>query len=435
MDAQVTRLLAAFRRAADPAPADTLSFLRGLPDAGTLPLPWVTWTLIGLVRHRERQFWVADIIRNKLRGEPDALAVGGALAHPEGVPQLGPVPGMPEWEYYFHGRGCRLSHKVKGTEIDVDFWNDSAEYFDVFFYTKYLESLRNPEPPEQRLRELFRSTRPVGLAVNDLLAAGALTPLTGRDSHPPRVSDAVLDQADAIEAFCQAWSDPANRERLIRETGYPAADALHGLAELGVADESVEHALRGEPSGLVSAALDVVEEQDDPRWCPQVHATYSRVKPTGQIPEPRIWMRSLKFLLRHGHQTEEMIAALPRAGGTEAGEAVLLALEHAPQHALPLIRKALLADIPINRTEAASILAVINKPWSIRELHGALEASDDQEKTADAPARHCWRPGTQRPRRRCWPGRSRTRTKTRPAATWRSAGGSSGRSTPSTKYC
>jgi hypothetical protein len=49
------------------------------------------------------------------------------LGHPEGVPQSGPVPGLPEWEYYFHGRGCSLTHKVEGDEIDVDFWDDSAE--------------------------------------------------------------------------------------------------------------------------------------------------------------------------------------------------------------------------------------------------------------------------------------------------------------------
>jgi hypothetical protein len=79
---------------------------------------------------------------------------------------------------------------------------------------------------------------------------------------------------------------------------------------------------------------------------------YSRVKPAGQPPEPSIWIRSLKFLLRYGYRTDELLAALLQAGGTEIGEAVLLALEHAPQHALPLIRKALLADIPINRTEA-----------------------------------------------------------------------------------
>src|SRR5271166_1169778 len=152
MDACLDALLAAFSRAADPEPCDVVSFLQGLPDTGALPSPWETWTLIGLVRHRERQLWVADIIRTRLRGAPSDLAAVGALGHPEGVPQRGPVPGLPEWEYYFHGRGCRLTHKVQGDEIDVDFWEDSAEYFDTFFYTRYLESLRHPEPAEQRLR-------------------------------------------------------------------------------------------------------------------------------------------------------------------------------------------------------------------------------------------------------------------------------------------
>jgi hypothetical protein len=425
MNAQMIALVTAFARAQESQPSDLEAALRTLPEPGTLPSPWETWTLIGLVRHRERQLWVADIIRNRLHGAPADLAAIGALGHPEGMPQSGPVPGMPIWEYYFHGCGCCLTHKVEGYEIDVDFWDDSAEYFDTFFYTKHLESLRHPEPPEQRLRELHRSTRPVGIAVDDLIAAGALTPLPGRETHPPRVSDAVLDHADAIEMFCRKWAEPAHRlwlgalcgdwlaahdaaigkpgiealtaarasqccqlrrERLLKETGYSASDALLGLAELGAADEQVEHALRGSPTGLVSAALDIVEKQDAPRWCPLVYGMYSRVKPAGQIPEPSIWVRCLKFLLRHGYQSDELLAGLPKAGGTEIGEAVLLALEHAPQHALPLIRKALLADIPINRSEVAAILAVIGKPWSLRELLRALESSDDQERTADARA-------------------------------------------------
>ena len=77
---------------------------------------------------------------------------------------------------------------------------------------------------------------------------------------------------------------------------------------------------------------------------------------------------------------------MPQAGGSEVGEAVLLALEHAPQHALRLIRKGLLADVPINRSEVAAILALIGKPWSRSELLRALEATDEQEKTADVRA-------------------------------------------------
>jgi hypothetical protein len=97
-------------------------------------------------------------------------------------------------------------------------------------------------------------------------------------------------------------------------------------------------------------------------------------------------MTSLKFLLRHRYRREELLAALPAAAGTEIGEACLLALEHAPELALPLFRRALLSDIPADRNTVAAILALIDQPWSRRELLAALEASDDQEKTADARA-------------------------------------------------
>jgi hypothetical protein len=169
---------------------------------------------------------------------------------------------------------------------------------------------------------------------------------------------------------------------------YKAADALHALADLGAADldQCLIDALSGPPTGAISAALDIIGQQDDPRWCPHLYTLLRRTDPAQQAPSPHIWMTSLRLLLRHGHHTADVIAALPRAGGTEMGEAVLLALEHAPELALPLIRKGLLADIPINRIEVAAILAVINKPWSRRELLGALSASDDQEKTADARA-------------------------------------------------
>jgi hypothetical protein len=429
MDARIDALLAAFARAGETGPVDVASSLQRLPDPVTRPSPWETWTLIGLVRHRERQRWVADIIRTRLRGAPADLAALGALGHPQDVPQSGTVPGIPEWEYYFHGRGCCISHKVDGSAIDVDFWDDSAEYFDTFFYKNYLESLRRPEPPEQRLRELHPSARAVTIAVTDLIAFRALAPLPGHGTHPYRISDGVLGSADAIASFCAAWADPQRRvwlaglvgdwlaadeaaagqpglaavtapraeqcrelrrQRLRRELGeqYRAADALQSLADLGAADleSCLEDALRGPPSGLISAALDIIGRQNDSRWCDRVHDLFSRVDPAGQIPQPHIWITSLKFLLRHGHRTPDVLAALPSAGGTEVGEAVLLALENAPELALPLIRKALLADIPINRSQTAAILALIARPWSRRVLLGALAASDDQKKTADARA-------------------------------------------------
>lgn len=424
MDSQI-RLLLDILEAQQPAPDDVPAFLEALPDVGTLPSPWETWTLIGLVRHRKRQYWVRDIIHNRLRGDSAALGAMGALGHPDGVEQSGTVPGMPEWEYYFHGGGCCLTHKVTGEDIDVDFWDDSAEHFDMFFYTNYLKSLRNPEPPEQRLLELHRSVRPVRIAATRLLAAGAMTPRSSRDSHPLRIADGVLASEAAIAAFCRAWGDPARRvwlagmigdwpaaheaaagrhtieqitapraercrairrDYLLKETDQAASDALEGLAELGGADEQLKEALRGPPSGTVSTALGIAERQNDPKWYPHIYSVFKRMRPTGQLPEPHIWVTSLGILLRHGYRKEEMIASLTMAGGSVVGEGALLALEHAPEHALALIRQALLADTPCNRTTAAAILALIARPWSMRELFRALDASDDQQKTADARA-------------------------------------------------
>jgi hypothetical protein len=422
MTARVDALLAALTRIEQPGD------IADLPEPGSLPSPWETWALIGLARHRRRQLWVTEIIRSRLRGAPSELAAVGALGHPDEVPQSGPVPGLPEWEYYFHGRGCCISHKVDGDVIDVDFWDDSAEYFDTFFYKNYLESLRRPEQPEQRLRELHTSARAITIAIAELLTAGALTPLQGRNSHPYRLADNVLAVLDQIEAFCSAWSDRDRRLWLAALIGdwvaadelavgrpvcavtapraercrelwrqqlrqhldepYRAPDALQALAELNAPDldRHLENALRGPPSGETSAALTVIGQQDDPRWCVRVHQLFSRVDPAGQLPEPHIWITALKFLIRHDHRKAEVIAELARAGRTEIGEAILLALEHAPELALPLIRKGLLADVPIDRTSVAAILGVINATWSKRELLGALAASDDQQKTVDVRA-------------------------------------------------
>ena len=99
MGMQLDALLAAVARAGEPSPGDLVSALKGLPEPGALPSPWEAWTLIGLVRHRGRQHWVAEIVRTRLRGAPSDLAAVGALGHPEGVKQFGPVPGMPVWEY------------------------------------------------------------------------------------------------------------------------------------------------------------------------------------------------------------------------------------------------------------------------------------------------------------------------------------------------
>lgn len=91
MDAQLNALLAALERAEAPEPNDIACSLRSLPEPGVLPSPWETWTLIGLVRHRDRQLWVAGLICNCPHGSPADLATLGAFAYSEGVVQSGTV--------------------------------------------------------------------------------------------------------------------------------------------------------------------------------------------------------------------------------------------------------------------------------------------------------------------------------------------------------
>src|SRR5687768_1553581 len=97
-------LLQAFDEAHRPPPTDLHAALRDLPAAGELPSPWETWALIGLVRHRQRQLWVGEVVVTRLNGCLPEIADMGALGHPPDLPQSGLVPGLTEWEYYFHGK-------------------------------------------------------------------------------------------------------------------------------------------------------------------------------------------------------------------------------------------------------------------------------------------------------------------------------------------
>lgn len=95
MDDRFACLLAAFRETEPGPPDDLQAFLASRPQPGELPSPWDTWALVGLVRHRRRQYWVLDLIHNRLGGRTADLARLGSLGHP-GCPPSGRVPGLPE---------------------------------------------------------------------------------------------------------------------------------------------------------------------------------------------------------------------------------------------------------------------------------------------------------------------------------------------------
>jgi hypothetical protein len=431
-DTNDSELFARFQEAcagSDQLPG-SLAAWESLPAPGRLPPPWLTWTLIALVRHRRRQLRVGEVVRDRLDGDLGRLAACGALGHPEERPQHGPVPGLPEWEYYFHGIGCCLTHRVTGEAIDVNFFGDHAEGFDFYFFIWYLRSLRDPEPPERRLLELHPSFESIRLAFDQLHRLGLLT--TTPDCRAPRLSEEVIAGADLIDGFCRSWDDPTQRPWLAAQIGdWMAAEeclpdsapaslrslvaaraaairraqadrmrrafdrgdeprlALLALSDLGADDLPLflTRTLRGEISGATSSALELVEASPDaPAWCPEVFSLFRRLDPNGEAPHPWLWSRCAGFLLRHRHQTETVAAALPLVGSYMVGEIALLAMEHAPEVALKLIRRALRSGVPINRRTAAAVLALIDRPWSRAELLAVLRESDEQEATSECRA-------------------------------------------------
>jgi hypothetical protein len=113
---------------------------------------WELWALVGFVRHERRQKWLGYIVETKLKGSGHELGAMGALAHPEGMEQSSNVPDTPGWRYFFHGRGCCLTHE-DGTAIDVDFADDgSAEEIDPYFYSSFLTSAQKLEWTDAQLR-------------------------------------------------------------------------------------------------------------------------------------------------------------------------------------------------------------------------------------------------------------------------------------------
>ncbi len=425
---QLHSLFAAFRRIKEAAPDDLITALRELPEPGVLPSPWSVWTLIGLIRHLKRQQWVAEIIRTRLQGSPETLSRLGTLGAPNGVPRSGPVPGSPEWEYSFHGIGCRLKHKVEGQSIEVEFFDSTADYFRTCFYIKYLQSLRRPEPPEQRLCELHPSFRAISITVKALLEAGALTLLPGKFLPPYRLSDEVMEFADDIDLFCDAWSNAdcqvwlaaligdwlaadaaaagrpdlsaitaprARRCREIRQrrlSGELAdsslgASALWALADLRPPnlDQYLEDALRNSSRDMVSTSLDIILQYDSSHLCQRVYELFSSVDSSDRPEQSGLWIQALEFLLLHSYPTADVKASLARATGMAVGEAVLLSLEYAPELALPLIRRGLFSEV-WNRFQIIATLTLIDAPWSKRELLAVLEASDEKESTAEVRA-------------------------------------------------
>jgi hypothetical protein len=115
----------------------------------------------------------------------------------------------------------------------------------------------------------------------------------------------------------------------------------------------------------------------------------NRANFNGDIPEPYIWVAAAEYLLRRHLQVDRIRAGLSQMNRRELSDAAIMALEHLPDLAVDLFRKALRSKVPLDRTKAAAALAILDQPWSREELISVLLESNDQIATSDCRAALC----------------------------------------------
>jgi hypothetical protein len=135
--------------------------------------------VIGAIRSLRPHFLLAD--------RPDATEVRQAFEFSKIVPQLGTWGEDGEWQYFIHGRGCRLTHTVTGERLEWDAPDDKM--FDRHWFMNWLEWRLAQTSVDPAL--LFLRERLVGItdqrqglifaALDELARAGLL-------SHPVHVN-------------------------------------------------------------------------------------------------------------------------------------------------------------------------------------------------------------------------------------------------------
>lgn len=262
--------------------------------------PWMRWTLLGLFRHRRRQLWVADVLRDRLGTDVRALSAG---AHPRHIPDRGVVPGLDAWRYYFHGIGCELECVHTGERVDVDFRDAAGEDLDAGFYVKYLRSSRGPRRPESRVIALHPSCDTVSVTMEALVERGIL--LARNPTRPPiRLNPEVLADEAALRGVPEA-DDAHSRSARIEWLRTRVSQAGRGsdvlaYAELGPADLDavLDEILAGPLSARTSGALAVIRTRNVAADEARVRTLLSRLDPSGPIPQRWLWERATEWLQR-----------------------------------------------------------------------------------------------------------------------------------------
>ncbi|MEJ7638981.1 MAG: hypothetical protein WKF75_13675 [Singulisphaera sp.] len=115
--------------------------------------PRAVLTLVAMARHRRRQAWARDNLRDRLF---DRLPPLEELA-PERTPLEGVLRGLPEWGFSLEVelRYCTVFHRVTGEAISVDLASRDGESF--FFIPAFLDQTGPCDPGTPEAGPALRS--------------------------------------------------------------------------------------------------------------------------------------------------------------------------------------------------------------------------------------------------------------------------------------
>ena len=133
----------------------------------------------------------------------------------------------------------------------------------------------------------------------------------------------------------------------------------------------------------IKLVMKMVENRCDESWCPRIFKLLEDLDLGPQSLEMTPLLECVRFLAKHDYRRAETLQKLASVDGPLVGDALLLAFEHGPNIAMPIIRRGLRSSNDTARTATAAILAEIDLPWTRRELLDALQDSTDDEKTRE----------------------------------------------------
>jgi hypothetical protein len=407
---QFQALLSALRRGAE-RPAD-LNPVLARAAMKPLPIPQLTWLLLGLVAYAERLRWAWEVVHQRL---PDAVH----WAMETQGEFHGTVPGLPDWRYDCSWGCVTLAHK--GTDewlyLMVD-RNHRLMSHDEFVGC-YWEQ-REPGVAEQRLREFFPRGNGLYPALDALVRSGMLRDHLAEFKLTSGVNRLVPD----IVNFLEAWRDPNERFWLAVTVGdWPAAhetavsrgqteladrlaplakqcrqrwrkwlyrqvarEGIHGIGIQPLTRAGVENLRDYVTQALshdweVHSAIDVIAE--DPSWCPTVF----RLLMAERERKKSGWAYGVRhfttYLNRHGFRMARVMDLLLAERESPLDLLIPLALEHRQDCLLPLLRRGLRSARNSDRETAAAVLALFDADWAWRELVAWLEETDDWEATVE----------------------------------------------------